>query len=59
LLLSFDKGSSGREDVPYVREKTPTSGQEMTVLQQFVGNLGRFNKQGEGAKNASTTGNTN
>lgn len=55
-LIAFDKGSGGREDVPYVRDKTPTSGQEMTVMQQFVGNLGRFNKEGAGAKNASTTG---
>ncbi len=33
-----------RLDIPYVRRKTPTSGNEMTALQQFFGNLGRFNK---------------
>ncbi len=33
-----------RVDLPYVRDKTPTSGNEMTVLQQFFGNLGKFNK---------------
>jgi hypothetical protein len=32
-----------RNDVPYVRDKTPTSGSEMTMMQQFLGNLGRFN----------------
>lgn len=34
-----------RVDLPYVRRKTPTSGNEMTVLQQFFGNLGRFNTE--------------
>ena len=33
-----------RTDIPYVREKTPTSGQEITVMQQLLGNMGRFNK---------------
>lgn len=38
-----------RMDIPYVREKTPTSGNEITVMQQLLGNLGRFNKEeGEG-----------
>lgn len=32
-----------RLDVPYVRDKTPTHGNETTVLQQFLGNLGKFN----------------
>jgi len=34
-----------RVDLPYVRRKTPTSGNEITVLQQFFGNLGKFNKE--------------
>lgn len=32
-----------RLDIPYVREKTPTHGNETTVMQQFLGNLGKFN----------------
>ena len=44
----------GREDVPIVERKTPTSGNEMTVLQQMLGNLGRFNK-GSAEGNAATT----
>lgn len=39
-----------RVDLPYVRRKTPTSGNEVTVLQQFFGNLGRFNTEGEPEK---------
>ena len=32
-----------RLNIPYVREKTPTHGNETTVVQQFLGNLGKFN----------------
>ncbi len=31
-------------DVPHVRRKTPTSGNEITVMEQLIGNVGRFNK---------------
>ena len=53
VVVSFDeKGTVAniqnvdpkRNDVPYVREKTPTSGQELTFMQQLLGNMGRFNK---------------
>lgn len=37
-----------REAIPFERSKTPTSGNEVTVLQQFFGNLGKFNGAGEG-----------
>ncbi|PJB70547.1 MAG: outer membrane protein assembly factor BamE [Alphaproteobacteria bacterium CG_4_9_14_3_um_filter_47_13] len=33
-----------RIDLPYARNKTPTSGNEVTVMQQLLGNLGKFNK---------------
>ncbi len=33
-----------RVDLPYIRRKTPTTGNEITVMQQFLGNLGKFNK---------------
>ena len=32
-----------RLNIPYVREKTPTHGNETTIMQQFLGNLGKFN----------------
>lgn len=38
-----------RVDVPYLREKTPTHGNEITAMQQFFGNLGKFNPQSETA----------
>lgn len=37
-----------RIDLPYVRRKTPTTGNEVTFMQQFLGNLGKFNKVPEG-----------
>ncbi|HTK85454.1 MAG TPA: outer membrane protein assembly factor BamE [Patescibacteria group bacterium] len=33
-----------RADIPYSRDSTPTTGNELTVTQQLLGNLGRFNK---------------
>ncbi len=42
----------GREDIPLVQRKTPTTGNEFTVIQQMMGNLGKFNRS-EG--NAATT----
>lgn len=43
-----------RLNVPLERSKTPTHGNDMTVMQQFLGNLGRFNPQSQGS--AATTG---
>lgn len=43
-----------REDIPYDRDKTPTSGHEITAIQQLLGNLGRFN--GAGSKPATLPG---
>ena len=32
------------QNVDIVTRKTPTAGKEFTAVQQFVGNLGKFNK---------------
>lgn len=34
------------QDVEFVERKTPTAGKEFTFLQQFIGNIGRFNTGG-------------
>lgn len=39
-----------RNDIPLASKKTPTSGHEITVLQQMIGNLGKFNKPAGGDK---------
>lgn len=32
-----------RQNIPFARGKTPTHGNDLTVAQQLLGNLGRFN----------------
>lgn len=46
-LLSYIGDVKDREDinVPYSRDKTPTYGNDMTAIQQILGNLGKFNPQ--------------
>jgi outer membrane protein assembly factor BamE (lipoprotein component of BamABCDE complex) len=34
-------------EVAFVDRETPTSGNELNALQQFLGNIGRFNPEGE------------
>ena len=42
-----------RIDVPIERSKTPTHGNDMTIMQQMLGNIGRFNtKEGSAADTA-------
>lgn len=38
-----------RVDVPKVRRKTPTGGNEVTFMEQLIGNVGRFNRPEESA----------
>ncbi|MFA5591965.1 MAG: outer membrane protein assembly factor BamE [Micavibrio sp.] len=40
-------------NVPRVRRKTPTSGNDITVMEQLIGNVGRFNNNAK--NNAATT----
>lgn len=37
-----------RNDIPLEKTVTPTSGNEMTAVQQMLGNLGKFNKTESG-----------
>lgn len=45
VVQAIDKVNADQIDVPHVRRKTPTSGNEITVMQQLLGNVGRFNKE--------------
>jgi outer membrane protein assembly factor BamE (lipoprotein component of BamABCDE complex) len=48
VLKSIDHhGLDDAHDVALVARETPTSGQELSLLQQFLGNIGRFNPPGE------------
>lgn len=44
VVDTIEEVKADQIDVPHVRRKTPTSGNEITVLQQLLGNVGRFNK---------------
>lgn len=46
VVTTIKDVGGNREEIPFSREKTPTSGNEMTVMQQFFGNLGKFNAAG-------------
>jgi len=43
IMQSLQQQDQGRLDVPITSDKTPTHGNEITVMQQFLGNLGKFN----------------
>ena len=38
-----------RENIPYARGKTPTHGNDLTFMQQLLGNMGRFNAPSDGS----------
>ena len=41
------------QDIDFANRETPTAGREFTILQQFVGNIGRFNGVGQTANKGS------
>jgi outer membrane protein assembly factor BamE (lipoprotein component of BamABCDE complex) len=57
IVQDIRLSQNGRIDVPVSTAHTPTHGTEMTVMQQMLGNLGRFNAPKESAVN--TAGGTN
>jgi outer membrane protein assembly factor BamE (lipoprotein component of BamABCDE complex) len=56
LLANIQDVTKKRLAVPYIHEKTPTTGSELTVSQQLLGNLGRFNKDAARKKNVGDDG---
>jgi outer membrane protein assembly factor BamE (lipoprotein component of BamABCDE complex) len=60
LVVHFDKAGKVEDvrdvdatkapSVEFVDRVTPTRGRELTILQQLIGNVGRFNNKGPGAK---------
>jgi len=53
VVDTIEEVDANQTPIPRVRRKTPTSGNEVTVLQQLIGNIGRFNKQNENAANTA------
>ena len=46
-VKQVDSIKAGKDITPVARE-TPTKGKELTILQQLIGNVGRFNTSKEG-----------
>lgn len=42
MVQQIEELDSNRVDIPIVRRKTPTGGHEVTIMQQLLGNIGRF-----------------
>jgi outer membrane protein assembly factor BamE (lipoprotein component of BamABCDE complex) len=51
---AFQEIDRERMSIPYERKKTPTHGNERTITQELLGNLGKFNPQSN--ESAATTG---
>ena len=49
IVQTVEDTDSERLNIPYAKGKTPTYGNDQSVLQQFFGNLGRFNVPQGGA----------
>lgn len=54
IVETLEEINSERLDVPKIRRKTKTGGNEVSILEQVLGNVGRFNKPAESA--AGTAG---
>ncbi len=54
IVDTIEEVKAEQINVPTVRRKTPTSGNDITVMEQLIGNVGRFNKSKESA--VSTAG---
>lgn len=44
-VAAIREADQGRIDVPVTRDRTPTYGNDLSAIQQILGNLGRFNPQ--------------
>lgn len=50
VVQTIDKrGLNDARDIAFVSRETPTSGKELSLLEQFLSNIGRFNPQGQEA----------
>ena len=43
IVNTIEHLDGNRQNIPYARTKTPTHGNDLTFMQQLLGNLGRFN----------------
>jgi outer membrane protein assembly factor BamE (lipoprotein component of BamABCDE complex) len=55
ILQTIEERNADRIDVPTVRRKTQTGGNDVSLVEQLLGNVGRFNSNGD-ASAARTAG---
>lgn len=58
ILQRLEEIDNQRQDIPTVSRETPTGGNEITALEQILGNVGKFNNQNN-ASAVDTAGPTN
>ena len=56
IVEAMEEIDSERLDIPKVRRKTKTGGNEVTVMEQLLGNVGRFNRPDDGSAATTATG---
>jgi outer membrane protein assembly factor BamE (lipoprotein component of BamABCDE complex) len=56
VVTTVQNVTQARVAVPYDSDKTPTTGSELTLSQQLLGNLGRFNKDASKKQTGDTQG---
>lgn len=52
VLEALEDVDRERMNIPYVRNKTKTHGNDRTIMQEFLGNLGKFNPPTDGGNPA-------
>ena len=53
ILQRLEEVNNDRQNIPTVERTTPTGGNEVTAIEQILGNIGKFNKDGESAISTS------
>lgn len=48
VVAAIEEIDPNRQNIPYARTKTPTHGNDLTFIQQLLGNMGRFNAPSQG-----------
>lgn len=56
IVQTLEEIDNERMDIPRVRDKTKTGGNDITVLEQVLGNVGRFNRSATDGGAATTAG---
>jgi outer membrane protein assembly factor BamE (lipoprotein component of BamABCDE complex) len=56
ILQNLQESDTDRVDVPISDRITPTGGNEVTAIEQIIGNIGRFNRSGASESATTTAG---